>query len=131
MRVRPPPRALALRLCRQHDLCRGRRIVRSSNPVLTRLGQAATQAADRQRPADGYGIYPSGYPSGPVAPARADMMTLDDVVVRTVALLALTGLAGAASWLLLPDGPLATLAAIGSSIAGLVLVLVISFARVT
>src|SRR5439155_14533271 len=99
MRVRPPPRAPALRLCRQDDLCRGRRIVRSSNPVLSRLGQAATS----QRPADGYGIYPSG----PVAPGRADRMTLDDVVVRTVGLLALTAVAGALSWLLLPEGPTA------------------------
>jgi uncharacterized YccA/Bax inhibitor family protein len=97
--------------------------VRSSNPVLSRLGQAATT----QRPADGYGIYPAG--AGPVV--QADRMTLDDVVVRTVALLALTGLAGAVSWLLLPDGPAAWLAVIGSSLAGLVLVLVISFARVT
>ena len=97
--------------------------MRSSNPVLSRLGQAATS----QRPADGYGIYPSG----PVAPGRADRMTLDDVVVRTVGLLALTAVAGALSWLLLPEGPTAWLAAFGSMIAGLVLGLVISFARIT
>ena len=99
--------------------------MRSSNPVLSRLGNVGAQ----ERPAGGYGIYvpPGGY-TAPVVPGRT--MTLDDVVVRTVGLLALTGIAGAASWLLL-HGPLMALAMIGSMLAGLVLVLVISFARVT
>jgi uncharacterized YccA/Bax inhibitor family protein len=57
-------------------------------------------------------------------------MTLDDVVVRTVGLLLLTGVTGALSWVFL-DGPVMALAMIGSVIAGLVLVLVISFAQVT
>jgi uncharacterized YccA/Bax inhibitor family protein len=64
--------------------------------------------------------------------AQSRMMTLDDVVVRTVALLAITGIAGAASWVLLPsNSPVMLLAMIGSSLAGLVLGLVIAFARVT
>jgi uncharacterized YccA/Bax inhibitor family protein len=97
--------------------------VQSSNPVLTRLGEAA-----RQERAAGYMPgYAPGY--APAAPAR--MMSLDDVVVRTVALLALTGVAGALSWLLLPDGPMVVLAVLGSTIAGFVLAMVISFARVT
>jgi uncharacterized YccA/Bax inhibitor family protein len=96
--------------------------VRSSNPVLSGLGQAAT----RERAAgSGYGIYPpAGY--GQVAPvAPGGTMTLDDVVVRTVGLLALTGLSGVAGAILL-HGPLLALAMIGSMLAGLVLVLVIS-----
>jgi uncharacterized YccA/Bax inhibitor family protein len=105
--------------------------VQSSNPVLTRLGEAA-----RQERSTGYGQgsapgYPPAYAPGyaPAAPSR--MMSLDDVVVRTVALLAITGIAGALSWLLLPDGPMLYLAVIGSTIAGFVLAMVISFARVT
>ncbi len=98
--------------------------MRSSNPVLTRLGQAAQQ----ERAAGGYGIYqpPTGF-------VTSRMMTLDDVVVRTVGLLALTGITGAVSWTLL-DGPLGSavsLAAFGSCFAGMGLGLVISFARIT
>jgi uncharacterized YccA/Bax inhibitor family protein len=108
--------------------------VRSSNPVLGRLDRAATD----QRTAGGYGPAPGyqgyqptpGYPPVTGYPAERSM-TLDDVVVRTVALLALTGITGAASWLLLPGGPMTALALIGSMIAGLVLVLVISFGRIT
>jgi uncharacterized YccA/Bax inhibitor family protein len=108
--------------------------VQSSNPVLTRLGEAA-----RQERSTGYapGHSPPGYgvPEYGYAPPRAPstrMMTLDDVVVRTVALLLLTGIAGAASWVLLPAGsPVMALAVIGSSLAGLVLGLVIAFARIT
>jgi uncharacterized YccA/Bax inhibitor family protein len=105
--------------------------VQSSNPVLTRLGEAA--ANERSAAATGgYGAgVPSGYAPGyaPTAPVRA--MTLDDVVVRTVILLAVTGLTGAAAWIFLPDGPIVTLALFGSMISALVLGLVIAFARVT
>jgi uncharacterized YccA/Bax inhibitor family protein len=90
--------------------------VQSSNPVLTRLGEAASH----ERTSGGY---------GPLSTDR--MMTLDDVVVRTVGLLALTGVSGALSWNLLPPGPVMFLAMIGSVLAGLVLGLVISFARIT
>jgi uncharacterized YccA/Bax inhibitor family protein len=58
-------------------------------------------------------------------------MAIDDVVVRTVGLLLLTGLAGAAAWVLLPDGPVVGLAVLGSAIAGLVLGLVIAFRQIT
>ena len=101
--------------------------MRSSNPVLSRLGQVATQA---RATGGGYGIYPGATP-GYAPPAVGRTMTLDDVVVRTVGLLVLTGAAGAASWLLLPNGPVLALAVFGSMIAGLVLGLVISFARIT
>jgi uncharacterized YccA/Bax inhibitor family protein len=95
--------------------------LRSSNPVLSRLG-AAVQA---ERSA-GYGY---GY-AGPVeAPTRA--MTIDDVVTRTVMLVVLTVAAGAVSWFTLRTGAVVGLAILGSSLAGLVLGLVISFARIT
>ncbi|GII24125.1 Bax inhibitor-1/YccA family protein [Planosporangium mesophilum] len=83
----------------------------SSNPVLTRLGEAAS----RERV--------SGY-------ATDRFMSLDDVVVRTVGLVLLTAASAAVSWNLF-TGPTAMLAAFGSMLAGLVLGLVISFARIT
>jgi uncharacterized YccA/Bax inhibitor family protein len=55
-------------------------------------------------------------------------MTIDDVVVKTVTLLGITGLSAVAAWTLIPDalvGP----AWIGAAIVGLVLGLVISFSR--
>lgn len=103
--------------------------MRSSNPVLGRLGQVATQ---QQSTANGYGIYQPvpGYGQAPAAPTRT--MTLDDVVVRTVALLAITGITGAASWFLLPDtGGIVFVALIASVLAGLGLGLAISFAQIT
>src|SRR5204862_408411 len=80
-----------------------------------RLGEAARS----ERSSVGY---------GPLSAER--MMSLDDVVVRTVGLLVLTGIAGAVSWNF-PSGPVVFLAMIGSAVAGLVLGLVISFARIT
>ncbi|HKS99602.1 MAG TPA: Bax inhibitor-1/YccA family protein [Rugosimonospora sp.] len=97
--------------------------MRSSNPVLTRLGEAAE--AERST---GYAPYPQVIQPGAGA-ARA--MNIDDVVTRTVLLLLLTGAAGAVSWLTLRSGAFVGLAMLGSAIAGLVLGLVISFARVT
>ena len=105
--------------------------MQSSNPVLTtRLGEAA-----RQERSGSVGYAPPGYGAPgyapPATPSR--MMTMDDVVVRTVALLALTGIAGALSWVLLPASSPAVMVAaiIGSSLAGLVLGLVIAFMRIT
>lgn len=107
--------------------------MQSSNPVLNRLGQAA-----RQQPSPpafgappGYGYPQSGY-GVPQPPAATRAMTMDDVVVRTVALLAVTGIFGAGAWALLPDaGGITAIAVIGSIIAGLVLGLVISFRQIT
>jgi uncharacterized YccA/Bax inhibitor family protein len=103
--------------------------VESSNPVLTRLGDNARQ----QRGSGGFGAGPDlgTYGVSPVQTTRDGMMTLDAVVVRTVGLLLLTGIAGAVSWTMLPDGPVLTLAMIGSVLAGLVLGLVISIAQIT
>ena len=102
--------------------------MRSSNPVLAKLGDVARQ--ERSSDATIYEQHPFQTGQGH-APPTGRTMTVDDVVVRAVALLALTGITGAASWLLLPDGPTMVLAMIGSVIATLVLGLVISFARIT
>ncbi len=105
--------------------------MRSSNPVLTRL----TPETQRGYPAQsGYGT-PAGYgapPSyeSPVTTAVADRMTIDDVVVKTVALLGLLAISGIATATLIDDrGPLLTAIAI-SAIAGLIIGLVVTFKRV-
>ncbi|BBH66171.1 hypothetical protein ACTI_28560 [Actinoplanes sp. OR16] len=122
--------------------------MKTSNPVLSRLGQAA----ERERSA-GYGPYgPAGqgqpgygqqagygqpaygeaYPTAtgyPASPPAVQPMTIDDVVVKTVTLLGITGISAVAAWNLIPDS--ATGAAwIGAALVGLVLGLVISFMRV-
>jgi uncharacterized YccA/Bax inhibitor family protein len=125
-----------------------RRNVRSSNPVLTHLGDTSSgqragtpynqvppgQNPFQQYPQQGYGQqYPQqGYQQGYPPVVTGGTMTLDDVVVRTVMLLALTGIAGALAWVLIPaTGSVETIALFGSSIAGLVLGLVIAFRRIT
>lgn len=112
--------------------------MKSSNPVLTHLDKAA--AAERTAgtiyPGQQQGYGPAaygGYGQPPVMDVRAlgRPMTLDDVVVRTIALVGLVVLAAAASWTMIRSNGAVGLAVAGSSIAGLVLVLVISFRRVT
>ncbi|MFC7531446.1 Bax inhibitor-1/YccA family protein [Actinoplanes sp. GCM10030250] len=110
--------------------------MKTSNPVLSRLGQAA----ERERAAGygpagqpgygqpGYGEpYPtaSGYPASPPA---VRPMTIDDVVVKTVTLLGITGISAIAAWNLIPDS-LTGAAWMGAALTGLVLGLVISFMR--
>jgi uncharacterized YccA/Bax inhibitor family protein len=101
--------------------------VKTTNPVLTRLGQAA----ERERAA-GYGPgYGQPYPTAagyPAAPPAVQPMTIDDVVVKTVVLLGITGISAIAAWNLIPDTLLGA-AWIGAAIVGLVLGLVISFSR--
>lgn len=84
--------------------------MQSSNPVLSHLDEAARVLGTR--PAE-----------------RA--MTLDDVVVRTVALLVLTGAVAAVAWNTITGGAGLTAAILGGSLGGLVLALVISFKRIT
>src|SRR4051812_44656782 len=96
-----------------HDL--RRLIVRSNNPVLTRLSPSSYSAG-------GYAPAPSpsgSYPS-PVIPVATDRMTVDDVVVRTVGLLAITVASGAAAWVIVPDRLLGPVW-IGSALIGLAL----------
>ncbi|HEY7272987.1 MAG TPA: Bax inhibitor-1/YccA family protein [Actinoplanes sp.] len=101
--------------------------MKTTNPVLTRLGQAA----ERERAA-GYGPgYGQPYPTAagyPAAPPAVQPMTIDDVVVKTVVLLGITGISAIAAWNLIPDTLLGA-AWIGAAIVGLVLGLVISFSR--
>jgi uncharacterized YccA/Bax inhibitor family protein len=98
--------------------------VKSSNPVLSRLGQAAEQ----QRTA-GYG-YGEPYPTTPgyAAPPVSRAMSIDDVVVKTVVLLGITAVSAIAAWNLIPDS-LTGAAWIGAAIVGLVLGFIISFSR--
>ena len=98
--------------------------MKSSNPVLSRLGQAAGRA--------GSGAYDaSPYPTGPgyaSAPPAVRPMTIDDVVVKTVTLLGITGISAIAAWSLVPAGLTGPLW-IGAALIGLVLGLIISFSR--
>jgi uncharacterized YccA/Bax inhibitor family protein len=101
--------------------------VRTTNPVLTRLGQAA----DRQRSAGYAGGYGQPYPTAGDIVQAPDVrpMTLDDVVVKTVTLLGITGASAAAAWTFIPDQFIFG-AWIGAALVGLVLGLVISFMRI-
>ena len=109
--------------------------MKTSNPVLSRLGAAA----ERERAA-GYGAYgpaagAPGYgqpyptaPGYPAAPPAVQPMTVDDVVVKTVTLLGITGISAIAAWNLIPNS-MAGAAWIGAAVIGLVLGFVISFSR--
>jgi uncharacterized YccA/Bax inhibitor family protein len=113
-------------VCRAQTLT-GRLEVKTSNPVLSRLGQAAERERAGAYAPTGYG---EPYPGvGQVAaPPSVRPMTIDDVVVKTVALLAITGGSAAAAWAFVPDA-LVGAAWIGAAVVGLVLGLVISFSR--
>ncbi|MFY1687786.1 Bax inhibitor-1/YccA family protein [Plantactinospora sp. WMMB782] len=108
--------------------------MKTSNPVLSRLGQAAErERAAGHAPAGAYGQpgYGQPYPTDagyPAAPPTVTPMTVDDVVVKTVSLLGITGLSAALAWVLVPDA-LVGAAWIGAAVVGLVLGLVISFMR--
>jgi len=102
--------------------------VRSSNPVLNRLTPVAPQGG-YAAPGDPSRV-PYPQPAYPSVIQGTDRMTIDDVVVRTVGLLALTGLSGAAAWVLVPDNLLGIGIMTGAMI-GLVVGLVISFKRIT
>ncbi|GLY01094.1 MULTISPECIES: Bax inhibitor-1/YccA family protein [Actinoplanes] len=113
--------------------------MKTSNPVLSRLGQAA----ERERAA-GYGPYgPAGqpgygqpaygdpYPTAtgyPAAPPAVRPMTIDDVVVKTVTLLGITGISAVVAWNVIPTA-LTGAAWMGAALIGLVLGMVISFMR--
>ena len=94
--------------------------MRSSNPALNRWVQGTT----RQAPAPEYGQM--------VNAPRVSPMTLDDVVVRTVALIAITGVAGAVAWNMwtIAPGVAPVLATIGS-LVGLAVILASWFTTIT
>jgi uncharacterized YccA/Bax inhibitor family protein len=74
--------------------------VRTTNPLLTRL--SADAARERAATAQPYPAEPYQNPTTQdvlgTAPARVRPMTVDDVVVRTVGLLALVVIAAGATW---------------------------------
>ncbi|MGH3544365.1 MAG: Bax inhibitor-1/YccA family protein [Mycobacteriales bacterium] len=121
--------------------------MRSSNPVLARLTERAGRHAGLRREpvlqeqgAGGGGYAGFGEPGvrsdtqtyAPYGQTEQQPMTLDDVVVRTVALLGITGITAALAWLLLPDSAAITgIALLGSVLIGLGLGLVISFKQIT
>lgn len=108
--------------------------MKTSNPVLARLGQAAErERAAGYAPAGPYGQsgYPQQYPTAtayPAAPPTVAPMSIDDVVVKTVMLLGILAASGAAAWVLVPDALLG-IAWIGAAVVGLALGLIISFSR--
>jgi len=112
--------------------------VKTSNPVLSRLGQAAERErsagynpAGPYGPAAGQPGYGQPYPTAQGYPAAAPAvqpMTVDDVVVKTVILLGITGVSAVAAWNLIPDSLLG-IAWIGAAVVGLVLGFIISFSR--
>ncbi|MGW1060901.1 Bax inhibitor-1/YccA family protein [Micromonospora sp. NBC_01412] len=109
--------------------------MKTSNPVLARLGQAAErERATGYAPTGPYGqpgYPPQQYPGAtgyPAAPPTVTPMSIDDVVVKTVMLLGILGASAAAAWVLVPDSLLGV-AWIGAAVVGLVLGLIISFSR--
>ncbi|HEY7224207.1 MAG TPA: Bax inhibitor-1/YccA family protein, partial [Micromonosporaceae bacterium] len=100
--------------------------MRSSNPVLTRLTPQSQTA-----PSAGYGSPYQTVPAASPVVAVEDRMTIDDVVVRTVGLLAVLALAGIATAALVPWGPRLAAVWMGGLIAGLILGFVITFKRIT
>ncbi len=112
--------------------------MKTSNPVLSRLGQAAERErsagytpAGPYGPATGQPGYGQPYPTAegyPAAPPAVQPMTVDDVVVKTVTLLGITGLSAVAAWNLIPDALIGA-GWIGAAVVGLVLGLIISFSR--
>jgi uncharacterized YccA/Bax inhibitor family protein len=108
-------------------------VVKSSNPVLARIGAASRQPRLQGQgygaPGQGYGYgSPAGVEPKLAPPGVADVMTIDDVVMKTVGLIGTTALAGAATFALVPDSLLGA-AWISGAMIGLVLGLVISFAQ--
>ena len=113
----------------------------SSNPVLGRdpwRQDAAASPYQGQYAAGGWQTpstqpqwgQPQYTPDAYTVPAATDRMTVDDVVMKTLALLGVVLVTGALSWKLLPQA-LAPFALFGALGVGLVLGLVISFKRVT
>ncbi|MGB2568307.1 Bax inhibitor-1/YccA family protein [Micromonospora citrea] len=86
--------------------------MRSANPVLNRLDDTS-----RQHRLPGA--------TGPEA------VTVDDVVVRTVGLLLLTGVTAAVAWVVVPQAVWVSAALAGTALAGVALILVISLRGIT
>lgn len=104
--------------------------MKSTNPVLGRIGAAAQQPT-YSVPGGPAGMeYAAAQPSPVQAATARDVMTIDDVVVKTVTLIGLTVLSAAVTWAVVPLTALYP-TWIAAMLVGLVLGLVISFAQVT
>ncbi|MFJ2649187.1 Bax inhibitor-1/YccA family protein [Streptomyces sp. NPDC087420] len=121
--------------------------MRSSNPVFSRRGfsrdngQAGFTAAPAGGPAVGTNPYATNpyapqqgtQLGGPQAPARSDVMTIDDVVTRTAMTLGTVVLTAVLSWVLLPvdDANLGKSygIAIGAALIAFVFAMIQSFKR--
>src|SRR5439155_6168700 len=69
-------------------------------------GQQSYQGYPQQGYGQGYGSPEYGYaPSTPYQAAPVKRLTLDDVIMRTLTLLAIAVVTGAASWILVPRAP--------------------------
>ncbi|MEU0395081.1 Bax inhibitor-1/YccA family protein [Streptomyces sp. NPDC006208] len=125
--------------------------MRSSNPVFSRRGfsrdngyagfnaqqpQAGGPAVGTNPYAQGAGnpyatnpYAPAGTQHGAPAPARTDVMTMDDVVSRTAMTLGTVVLGAVLAWTLLPVSPTSYGLAIGAALVAFVLAIVQSFKR--
>lgn len=107
--------------------------MRTTNPLLTRLSAEAERERRQSAQPQPFGQPAVPYPTTEdvlgTAP-RVRAMTVDDVVVRTIGLLALVVVAAGAVWTLVPVERAWGLA-FPAAMIGLVLGLVISFARIT
>lgn len=107
--------------------------MKSSNPVLGRISAAAQQpvyTVPGGPAGSDHAAYPSAYPSPVQAATARDVMTIDDVVVKTVSLIGLTALFAAITWTIVPPTALYP-TWIAAMLVGLGLGLVISFAGIT
>lgn len=99
--------------------------VKSSNPVLSRISAAAQQP---RYSVPGQGA-PAGYPEV-VQSAHVDRMSVDDVVVKTVSLIALTAISAAVAAVVVPWSALSPIW-YTSMFVGIAIGLVIQFAQIT
>ncbi|GAA1359312.1 Bax inhibitor-1/YccA family protein [Catellatospora chokoriensis] len=110
--------------------------MKSSNPVLGRITAAAQQPTYSVPGGQPYSYggqtyqQPAGYGYPETVQSTRDVMTIDDVVVKTVSLIGAAVAAAAATWILVPTQALAV-TWIAAMLVGLVLGLVISFAQIT
>lgn len=113
----------------------------SSNPVLSRLAGRANRHAGLRREraaypgpgyAGGYGEVEEQGGYSPYPDAREGRMTVDDVVIRTVTLLGITGLVAALAWAFVPTTSGVRFGVlIGAGLTAMIAGLVISFKQVT
>ena len=105
--------------------------MRTTNPMLTRLSAEAARERAAGASPQVFGQAAQPYPTVEgAAPPSVRPMTVDDVVIRTIGLLALVVAGAGVVWVL--TEPMAGLAlAFPAAIVGLILGLVIAFARVT